>query len=148
MSKFIVSTKINYPVGEVFNSFVNISKKDFKKFNLDNPIGSKYKRMVKKNKYETIYMENEITDYKLGSIYEVTGRVSNSEYVSKFEFKAINDNITEIKLTESQKLNGIFNKLTFLFQLVTVKRKLQKKINNINKVLDENILKNRRKSDK
>lgn len=143
MSKFTVSTKINYPIKEVFNSFINISKKDFNKFNVENPLGAKYKRIIKKSKNINIYMENEITDYKINHAYEVTGRVANSTYVSRFEFKAKDDNTTEIFLNESQQLYGIINKIAFALQLVTVRKKLKRKINNTVKILEESIIKNK-----
>lgn len=147
MSKFTISTKINYPVEEVFTSFINISKKDFNKFNEKNPIGAKYKREVSKSKNGSLYMVNEVTDYKLNKAYEVTGILANSTYVSKFEFNSIDVDTTEIILTESQKLHGIVNKIGFVFQMVTIKGKLKKKINNVSKVLIESIEKNRRKKD-
>lgn len=88
-------------------------------------------------------MENEITDYKINHAYEVTGRVANSTYVSRFEFKAKDDNTTEIFLTESQQLYGIINKIAFALQLVTVRKKLKRKINNTVKILEESIIKNK-----
>lgn len=64
MSKFTVKAVVKYPVEEVFENFILLAKEPFNKFNMDNPIGAKSKRIARKSKQGNIYMETVVTDYK------------------------------------------------------------------------------------
>ncbi len=57
-----------------------------------------------------------ITGYEKNKLYEVTNSISNDKYISKYEFKEINSNSTEILLSETQEMMGFTSSLTLLFQ--------------------------------
>lgn len=147
MSKFTVSTIIVYPIEEVFSCFIKLAKEPFNKFNEENPIGAKSKRVARKTKSGNIYMETSVTDYIKNQAYETKTIFLSSEYKSRYEFKDAGDGCTEILLTESQDLYGIMNKIGFFFQSLTAKKKIQKKLNGAVEAIEDKIIKERNKKE-
>lgn len=145
MSKFTVSSIVPYPVEEVFSNFIKLAKEPFNKFNEENPIGAKSKRVARRMKSGDVYMETVVTDYIKNEAYETKCELLSSKYIGRYQFKDAGDECTEITLTESQDLYGIANKIGFFFQSFTAKRKIQKKLNNTVQALEEKIEKERSK---
>ena len=69
---FSNSAVINYPVEKVFNVFIRSAKRDFPKFNENNPVGSKVSKKVGAYSTQSATLEVEITDYKKNEIYAIT----------------------------------------------------------------------------
>ncbi|MBC5626503.1 DUF3284 domain-containing protein [Clostridium sp. NSJ-49] len=147
MSKFTVSTVIAYPLEEVFDNFIQLAKEPFNKFNEENPIGAKSKRVARKTKSGDIYMETSVTDYIKNEVYETRTMFLSSKYTGRYEFKDAGDDCTEIILTESQDLYGIMNKIGFVFQSLIAKKKIKKKLDNTINALEDKIIKERNKSE-
>lgn len=145
MSKFTVSTIIAYPIEEVFNSFIKLAKEPFNKFNEENPIGAKSKKLVRRTKGGDFYMEIDVTDYIKNEAYETRTMFLSSKYTSRYEFEDLGDDCTKIILTESQNLYGIMNKIGFIFQSLTAKKKIKKKLDNTVQALEDKVLKERNK---
>lgn len=147
MSKFTVSTIVAYPLEEVFSSFIKLAKEPFNKFNEENPVGAKSKKLARRTKSGDFYMEIDVTDYIKNEAYETRTMFLSSKYTSRYEFKDAGDDCTEIILSESQDLYGIMNKIGFLFQFLTAKKKIQKKLDNTVQALEDKILKERNKKE-
>lgn len=145
MSKFTVSTIVAYPLEEVFSNFIKLAKEPFNKFNENNPVGAKSKRLVRKTKTGDLYMEIDVTDYIKNEVYETRTVFLSSKYTGRYEFKDLGDDCTEILLIESQNLYGIMNKIGFLFQSLTAKKKVKKKLDNTVQALEDKIIKERNK---
>ena len=145
MSKFTVKAVVKYPVEEVFENFILLAREPFNKFNIDNPIGAKSKRIARKSKQGNVYMETVVTDYKKNELYETKTELLSSKYIGRYEFKDLENEECEITLTESQELYGIINKIGFVFQSVTARKKLKKKLDNAIQAVEDKIIKERNK---
>lgn len=145
MSRFMVSTIIAYPQEEVFNNFIKLAKEPFNKFNENNPIGARTKRVARKTKSGDLYIETIVTDYIKNNVYETKTSFLGSKYIGRYEFKDVGDDCTEVLLIESQDMYGIINKIGFLFQSITAKKKIKRKLDNTIQVLEKRIIKERNK---
>lgn len=148
MSKFKVSSIVAYPKEEVFTSFIALAKDEFNKFNVENPLGAKSRRIARKTKQGNIFIETVVVDYIKNEVYETKSQMLSSTYNGRYEFKDIGDNCTEITLIESQNLFGIINKIGFVFQSITAKKKIQKKLDNTVTGIEEKIEKERAKKER
>ena len=139
MSNYNISINLNYPIERVFKVFIDLNKKEMPKFNDKNPTEVSYKKVVKQVGKQKIEMETSITGYEKNKLYEVTNSISNDKYISKYEFKEINSNSTEILLSETQEMMGFTSSLTLLFQKFNAKKKLKSKMEGIKEVLEEEL---------
>lgn len=147
MSRFTVSKVVAYPIDEVFGNFIKLAKEPFNKFNEENPIGAKTRRIARKTKSGDIYIETVVSDYVKNEAYETRTTFLSSKYIGRYEFKDVGDNCTEIILSESQDLYGIINKIGFIFQSITAKKKVKKKLDNTVQVLEDKMIKERNKKE-
>ena len=139
MSNYNISINLNYPIERVFKVFIDLNKKEMPKFNDKNPTEVRYKKVIKQVGKQKIEMETSITGYEKNKLYEVTNSISNDKYISKYEFKEINSNSTEILLSETQEMMGFTSSLTLLFQKFNAKKKLKSKMEGIKEVLEEEL---------
>ena len=139
MSNYNISINLNYPIERVFKVFIDLNKKEMPKFNDKNPTEVSYKKEIKQVGKQKIEMETSITGYEKNKLYEVTNSISNDKYISKYEFKEINSNSTEILLSETQEMMGFTSSLTLLFQKFNAKKKLKSKMEGIKEVLEEEL---------
>lgn len=139
MSNYNISINLNYPIERVFKVFIDLNKKEMPKFNDKNPTEVSYKKVIKQVEKQKIEMETSITGYEKNKLYEVTNSISNDKYISKYEFKEINSNSTEILLSETQEMMGFTSSLTLLFQKFNAKKKLKSKMEGIKEVLEEEL---------
>lgn len=147
MGKFQVKATINQPREVVFRNFIVLAKQSFNKFDEKNPLGAKSKRAVKRTKSGTVYMETEVTGYRENELYESSGLMLSSKYKSIYQFNKIDNKTTEIILTEEQNLYGLLNKIGYAFQVLTAKKKIQKKLNHSIDLIEEQIEKEIRKKE-
>ncbi|MCR1949480.1 DUF3284 domain-containing protein [Clostridium sp. DSM 100503] len=139
MSNYNVGIKIDYSIERVFKVFIDLNKKEMPKFNDKNPTEVSYKKVIKQVGKQKIEMETRITGYEKNKLYEVTNSISNDKYISKYEFKEIDSNSTEILLSETQEMMGFTSSLTLLFQKFNAKKKLKAKMQGIKAVLEQEL---------
>lgn len=127
---------INYPIEKVFKVFIDLNKQQMPKFNDKNPTEVSYKKVVKTVGKQKIEMLATITGFEKDNLYEVTNIINNDKYVSKYEFKEIDSNSTEISLSESQEIYAFSSSLTLLFEKITAKKKMKNKLEGIREALE------------
>lgn len=127
---------INYPIEKVFKVFIDLNKQQMPKFNDKNPTEVSYKKVVKTVGKQKIEMLTTITGFEKDNLYEVTNIINNDKYVSKYEFKEIDSNSTEISLSESQEIYAFSSSLTLLFEKITAKKKMKNKLEGIREALE------------
>ncbi|WP_291654029.1 DUF3284 domain-containing protein [Clostridium sp.] len=139
MSNYNISINLDYPIERVFKVFIDLNKREMPKFNDKNPTEVSYKKVIKYVGKQKIEMETSITGYEKNKLYEVTNIISNDKYISKYEFKEIDSNSTEILLSETQEMMGFTSSLTVLFQKFNAKKKLKAKMEGIKEVLEKEL---------
>lgn len=147
MSKYEVKSLVNYPVKDVFRTFIEMASQGFNRFDKENPIGAKNKRVVRRSKDGDVYFETEVTDYVLNKKYQTSGNLLGSKYKSTYEFNEVDSNTTEVILIEEQDMYGIVNNIGFFFQKLTAKKQIQKKLNTSMEHLENQIEKEIRKTE-
>lgn len=136
MSIYKGNITINYPIEKVFKVFIDLNKQQMPKFNDKNPTEVSYKKVVKTVGKQKIEMLTTITGFEKDNLYEVTNIINNDKYVSKYEFKEIDSNSTEISLSESQEIYAFSSSLTLLFEKITAKKKMKNKLEGIREALE------------
>lgn len=139
MSNYNMSINIDYPIERVFKVFIDLNKKEIPKFNDKNPTEVSYKKVIKQVGKQKIEMETSITGYEKDKLYEVTNKIGNDKYISKYEFKKIDSNSTEILLSETQEMMGISSSLMLMFQKLSAKKKLKAKMQGIKDTLEQEL---------
>ncbi len=81
-------------------------------------------------------MVTKITAFEKNKVYEVTSTVDKDTYISRYEFKKINDNKTEITLIERQD-TSLISKIYITFKSFTAKKKLKTKLEKIKSGIEE-----------
>ena len=139
LSEYNIKTVINYPIERVFKVFIDLNKREFPKFNEKNPIGCNNKRTIKYVAKQKIEMVTTVTGYEKNKLYEVTNLINVDTYITKFDFNKIDDNTTEISMTEIQMVKRFTSQLAFLIEKLSAKKKLKDKIVNIKKILEHEL---------
>ena len=139
MSKFKANKNFNYPIEEVFRGFIKITKREFRKFNDKNPIGTKQSKVVKDNGSTKIKMIMEVTNFETNNIYEITSKVYNDVYISRYTFKKINEEETRVTLEEEQHAKNFIAKVAVIFQSLLGASRTKKKINRMANGVTEEI---------
>lgn len=129
MSKFKASKNFNYPIEEVFRGFIKITKREFPKFNDKNPIGIKHSKIVKDNGSAKIKMIMEITKFEKNNVYEITSRIQNDVYISRYTFEKINEEESRVILEEEQHAKNFMAKIAVILQRFIGISKIKQKIN-------------------
>lgn len=139
MSKYNTKVIVNYPLERVFKVFIDLNKREIPKFNDKNPVGCSNKRTLKYVAKQKIEMVTTVTGYEKNKLYEVTNSINEDKYISKYNFIGIDDNSTEINLSEIQDIKHFSSMLTVLIQKIGAKKKLKNKINNLKEILEKEL---------
>ncbi|MBE6049981.1 MAG: DUF3284 domain-containing protein [Clostridium sp.] len=124
---FSNSAVINYPVEKVFNVFIRAAKKDFPKFNADNPVGLKISKKVGYYSSQSATLEVEIVGYKKNELYAITSTSSDRIYYSTYKFEVVGENNTRITLEESDKSKGFVSYLNVIIQTLVFKGRVKRR---------------------
>lgn len=122
-----ISEKLDYKIEDVFYIFVKAAKRDFPKFNEENPKGSKMTKKIAAYSGQIIECTVEISDYVKNEKYEITTSTQNSKCVSTYTFKREKDNSTLIELEEVQDSQSFISQLGFSLQRFLAKRNAKEK---------------------
>lgn len=139
MSQYKIKTIVNYPIERVFKVFIDLNKREIPKFNDKNPVGCSNKKTLKYVAKQKIEMVTTVTGYEKNKLYEVTNSIDADKYISKFTFTEIDDNSTEISLSEIQDVKRFTSQITLLIEKITAKKKLKNKINNLKEILEQEL---------
>lgn len=136
MTSYKSNIEIDYPIEKVFKIFIDINKRELPRFNKKNPTETSYSRVIKQVGNTKIEMVTKITAFEKNKVYEVTSTVDKDTYISRYEFKKINDNKTEITLIERQD-TSLISKIYITFKSFTAKKKLKTKLEKIKSGIEE-----------
>lgn len=148
MSKFKATKSFEYPIDEVFRGFLKITKREFPKFNENNPLGLKHKKVVKNNGSTKIELVMEVTNFEKNKVYEITSRVYKDVYISRYTFNSLNENSTSVTLEEEQYAKNFVSKIALVVQGFSGGSKTRSKINRMATGVNEEIELVRRKLEK
>lgn len=143
MSTYKNKVVLNYPISAVFKVFRNTAKRDFLKFDEENAVGSSVERNVGAYSIRSTNMKIEITDYKANEIYEITSVQDSTVYKSRYEFKQLDGQTTEINVVESMNTTGAWNNINTLIAGIFFRGRVRKRFGYFVKGLEgevENII--------
>lgn len=124
---FSNSAIINYPVEKVFSVFIRSAKRDFPKFNENNPIGCSVTKNAGAYAAQTAKVKVEITDYKKNELYSIKSTASDRVYYSTYEFQKVDENTTKLILIEEDKSRGFITWLNVLLQAFLFKSRVKRR---------------------
>lgn len=124
---FSNSVVLNYPVDEVFRVFIRTAKRDFPKFNENNPIGCKVTKKIGAYSVQSATVQIEITDYKKNELYQIQSVGDRVVYTSTYEFEVFDENSTRLTLTEEDKKAGFFPWFNALIQNIAFKGRVKRR---------------------
>ena len=124
---FSNSVIINYPVEEVFKVFIRTAKRDFPKFNENNPIGCKVEKKVGAYSSKSAKMVVEIVDFKKNELYKIKSTNPNSVYISMYEFEPVDENSTKLTLSEEEVVEGWIPGFNSLLQNISFKSRVKRR---------------------
>lgn len=139
------STVVDYPIEEVFKTFIRTAKRDFPKFNENNPIGSAVTKQVGTYSAKTGTLRIEITDYKLNELYQITSVKDKMMYISTYQFEKVDENSTQIILEETEETPGAFQLINTIIQRVCFKGTVKRRFGVFVNALEQEIEKHREK---
>ncbi len=139
MSNYNIKVVINHPLERTFKVFIDLNKREIPKFNDKDPVGCSNKRTIKYVAKQKIEMITTVTGYEKNKLYEVTNTINEDSYISRYEFSEIDENTTEIYLSETQNVKGFTSWITLLFEKLSAKKKLKNKANNIKEVIESEV---------
>lgn len=139
------STVVDYPIEEVFKTFIRTAKRDFPKFNENNPIGSAVTKEVGTYSAKTGTLRIEITDYKLNELYQITSVRDKMMYISTYQFEKIDENSTQITLEETEETPGAFQLVNTIIQKVCFKGTVKRRFGVFVNALEQEMEKHREK---
>ena len=124
---FSNSVELSYPVEEVFKLFIRTAKRDFPRFNEENPVGCKVNKKVGAYSAGATTMEVEITGFVKNELYQIVSTNGSVKYTSTYEFEVIDENTTRLILIEEDEKPGIFPWFNTLVQSVLFKGRVRKR---------------------
>ncbi|MBS7129622.1 DUF3284 domain-containing protein [Clostridium sp.] len=124
---FSNSVELSYPVEEVFKLFIRTAKRDFPRFNEENPVGCKVNKKVGAYSAGATTMEVEITGFAKNELYQIVSTNGSVKYTSTYEFEVIDENTTRLTLIEEDEKPGIFPWFNTLVQSVLFKGRVRKR---------------------
>lgn len=124
---FSNSVELSYPVEEVFKLFIRTAKRDFPRFNEENPVGCKVNKKVGAYSAGATTMEVEITGFVKNELYQIVSTNGSIKYTSTYEFEVIDENTTRLTLVEEDEKPGIFPWFNTLVQSVLFKGRVRKR---------------------
>jgi Domain of unknown function (DUF3284) len=138
MNTFSKNIDIDYPVEKIFNAFMDLNRREMPRFNKKNPTETEYSKIIRQVGKQQIRMLTRITAYEKNNLYEVTNSLQGDTYISRYEFKELNNGKTQVILTEKQD-TGFLSKIFILFKSFYGRRKLKKKLESIKSLIEEEI---------
>ena len=145
---FSNSVVLNYPVDEVFKVFIRVAKRDFPKFNENNPIGCKVIKNVGAYSAKSAKLEVEITDFKKNEIYQITSKGSSAVYVSTYKFEELSDESTRVTLVEEDRKKGFFPWFNSIIQTIAFKGRVRRRFGIFAEGLEREVKSHREKINK
>lgn len=130
---------INYSIDKVFKTFIDLNKMELPKFNKNNPKETTYKKVIKQVRQKKIEMVTQISEYEKNELYEVTNTIENDKYTTRYEFKKLSEEETEILILESQEVSNVITMGSLLLQKISAKRKLKEKAEGLKEYLTNEI---------
>ncbi|WP_300385015.1 DUF3284 domain-containing protein [Clostridium sp.] len=130
---------INHSIDKVFKAFIDLNKIELPKFNKSNPKETTYKKVVKQVRQRKIEMLTEITEYEKDELYEVTNTIEGDKYITRYEFKKVSEEETEILILEKQEASNIITKGSLLLQKLFAKKRLKEKSEGLREYLTREI---------
>ena len=124
---FVNSAVVNYPVEEVFRVFIRTAKRDFPKFNEENPIGCSVEKKVGAYSVNSAKLKVEILDYKKNELYKIVSSNDQTAYYSTYEFEVVDENSTRITLTELDEQKGLVTWVNRLVQTIAFKGRVKRR---------------------
>lgn len=131
MIKYENKTIIKAKPDIIFEVFINNAKENFKKINLNNPVGAKSVKEVSRNKKGSKHYtsELEITDYKKNKVYEVSFKTNSQVFISRYVLNKLSDSETELisieKFISGNNPNKIIDSITKFFYSGQVKKRFK-----------------------
>lgn len=129
----------NYSIEDTFDGFMKVTKREFRKFNDKNPVGSKFDKVVKQNSKMTLKMVTEVTAFEVNKLYEVKSTLGEDIYISRFTFKDAGDNMTKVTLEEIQNPKNIMSKIGVVISGFSGGSKVKNKLNNMSSLVEEEV---------
>jgi Domain of unknown function (DUF3284) len=130
---------VNHSIDKVFKAFIDLNRMELPKFNKNNPKETTYKKVVKQVRQRKIEMLTEITEYEKNELYEVTNTIENDKYITRYEFKELSEEKTEILILENQEASNVVTKGSLLIQKFFAKKKLKEKAEGLREYLTKEI---------
>lgn len=124
---FSNSVVLKYPVEKVFSVFIRSAKRDFPKFNENNPTGSSVTKKVGAYSTQSVTLKVEITDYKKNELYKITSTSHDRIYYSTYEFEVVDGKFTRVTLTEEDKTKGFFSWFNVMMQNILFKNRVKRR---------------------
>lgn len=133
MIKYENKTIINGRPDEIFNIFMDNAKENFKKINLNNPVGAKTIKEVNRNSKgsKKSMSELKITDYKKNKVYEVSFVTDSQTFISRYILNKLSDTETELVSIEKFISGNTPNKLIDFVTKFFYRPKVKKRFNYI-----------------
>ena len=145
---FSNSVVLNYPVDEVFKVFIRVAKRDFPKFNENNPIGCKVVKNAGAYSAQSAKLEVEITGFKKNEIYQITSKGSSAVYISTYKFESLSEESTRVTLVEEDKKEGFFPWFNTIIQTIAFKGRVRRRFEMFAEGLEAEVKSHREKLNK
>lgn len=139
MGKIKGSEVVDYSLQETFEGFMKVTKKEFRRFDDKNPVGSKFERVVKQNQSNTLKMMTKVSAYEKDKLYESESVLNEDVYISRYTFEDIGDEMTRITLEEIQKPKNFMSKVGVALSGLTGGSKVKTKLKNTGILIVEEI---------
>lgn len=139
MKNFINEAIIDYPVEDIFKVFIKAAKRDFPRFNKENPIGCSVKKEAGSYSSKTGNIYVEISDFKLNELYEIKSTKKNIVYTSTYKFEKISDTKTKITLEEDQDAPGLMSNFNRFVQNLCFKKRIKRRFSYLIKGLENEL---------
>lgn len=130
---------INYSIDKVFKSFIDLIKMELPKFNKNDPKSTTYKKVIRQVRKRKIEMLTEVTEYEKNELYEVTNTIENDKYTTRYEFKKLSEEETEILIFENQEASNIVTKGSLFLQKFFAKKRLKEKAEGLREYITNEI---------
>ena len=132
MAQFNFEDSIPYSANEIFDIFREQMLQTFPGVDPANPVGAKAEKIANGVSGYRFNLNLEITDYRESEIYEIKTHASNKqEFISRYEFKALDENNTQIIFSETNITEGFFGSANAVLTSMLFKNRARKKIEKI-----------------
>lgn len=139
MSKFKAIKNFKYPLDEVFRAFIKTTKKEMPRFNDKDAVGIKHSKVIKEKGAVKVKMIMEVTKFEKNKVYEVTSKIHEDIYISRYTFTEGENETTKVMLEEEQKPKNFIAKMGVILQSFTGRSKTKEKITRMEMGVTEEI---------